>query len=74
MDECDELFAELEAATKEKDDYIKRLEAENKDLKRRLRIACDAYSASIEGRKKFTPAEKVALKYYAQGFASPTKH
>ena len=30
MDECDELFAELEAATKEKDDYIKRLEAENK--------------------------------------------
>ena len=74
MSEYDELFAGLEAIYKDKDEYIKKLEAENKTLEKRLRIACDAYLACVNGRTKFTPAEKIALKYYAQGFAPLSKH
>uniref|UniRef100_A0A6C0F554 Uncharacterized protein n=1 Tax=viral metagenome TaxID=1070528 RepID=A0A6C0F554_9ZZZZ len=67
MDECDELFAELEAATKEKDDYIKRLEADLEDknsyikqLEKRVKLLEKCLESSVFIRK---PKEPESLKF-----------
>ena len=49
LETLEESLVESKASLEKKDKQIKALEEENKDIKRRLKIACEAYASRVPG-------------------------